>query len=130
MYILDTDFIFAYFDSKQTTHTKAGIIVEKFGDQETIISNLVKQELATVISYKVGYKEAKEVIENLNLFEPTEIFFEPQEIEQIWHIFWSYQKKNISFIDCSNLYLAQKYKCKIASFDSFYSQNLLLKAHD
>jgi predicted nucleic acid-binding protein len=126
MYILDTDFIFSYFDRNQSTHQQAGDLAEKFAEQAVIISNLVRQELATVISCRFGYSLAKEVLENVDLFEPQEIFFDEIETAKIWQIFWSFQKKNISFIDCSNLFLAQNFNCKIASFDKFYPKEILL----
>lgn len=126
MFILDTDFIFSYFDSNQSTHLKAVDLVEKFGEQEVIISNIIKQELATVISNKIGQIEAKQVLKNLELFEPKEVFLDHSQTDQIWKIFWSFKNKSTSFADCSNLFLAQKYNCKIASFDNFYPNNLLL----
>jgi predicted nucleic acid-binding protein len=126
MYILDTDFIFSYFDSNQSTHQKASNLEEKFGDSHIIVSNLVKQELATVISSRFGSLLAKEILENLTLFDPQEVFFDEIETEKIWKLFWSFQKKRISFVDCSNLLLAQKYNCKIASFDQFYPKEMLL----
>jgi predicted nucleic acid-binding protein len=43
------------------------------------------------------------------------------------NIFLSHKKDKTSFIDSANLALAQKYNCKIASFDKFYPNNLLLK---
>jgi predicted nucleic acid-binding protein len=99
---------------------------EKFGDSHIIVSNLVKQELATVISSRFGSLLAKEILENLTLFDPQEVFFDEIETEKIWKLFWSFQKKRISFVDCSNLLLAQKYNCKIASFDQFYPKEMLL----
>lgn len=126
MFILDTDFIFSYFDQNQSTHQKSLELVQIYGQNEAVLSNLTKQELATVISYKVGYQEAKDVIKNLEFFNLTEYFIDQQTTEEIWKSFWQFNNKKISFVDCSNLYLAKKLKFKIASFDTFYPKELLL----
>jgi len=127
MIILDTDFIFSYFDKNQSTHQQAKNLVEQFDKEQIAVSNLVLQELATVISNRFGYVIAKQIVENVALFEPQEIFVTPKETAKVWQTFWSLQKKNISFIDCSNLFLAQKFGCKIASFDKFYAKESLFK---
>ena len=85
MFILDTDFIFSYFDKNQSTHLQAVEIVQKYGEQKNMISNLTKQEIATVISRKIGQKESFEVIKNLELFEPI-------ETGKIWELFWSFNR--------------------------------------
>jgi len=56
MYILDTDFLISYFDNDQSTHNKAVKIVENFGREVAILSNLVEQELVTALSYKFNYE--------------------------------------------------------------------------
>ncbi len=74
MYILDTDFIFYYFDEIDSNHQKDRDLVEKFGSQNTVISNLAKQELATVISGRFGHYLANEIVKNVSLFEPQNVF--------------------------------------------------------
>jgi predicted nucleic acid-binding protein len=127
MFILDTDFIFAYFDPHQSTHLSSTQIIKKYGQEEAVISNLTKQELATVISYKIDFKAAQQVLENLKLFNLKEVFIDQTQTDLIWEIFHSYSKKKVSFVDCSNLFLATHYKAKIASFDNFYPKNIVLK---
>ncbi|MEI6729456.1 MAG: PIN domain-containing protein [bacterium] len=126
MFVLDTDFIFSYFDQNQSTHLQSVKLIEKYGQEEAVLSNLTKQELATVISYKVGYQEAKDVIKKLELFNLKEYFINDTGTLEIWKLFWQFNHKKISFVDCTNLYLAKKLKLKIASFDAFYPKEMLL----
>jgi predicted nucleic acid-binding protein len=125
MILLDTDFLFSFFDSSQSTHEASKKVVEKYGNQEFYLSNLVKQELATVISHKVGYKECQIIITAINGLEVKNIYVDEIQTVQIWELFNTFHKKQISFVDCSNLYLAKKLGYKIASFDKFYPKNIL-----
>ena len=126
MILLDTDFIFNFFDENQSNHSKANDLVEKYVDCQFIISNLVRQELATVLSVRLGYQFWREVEAALSEFEVIDIFLKEDQTQSIWELFNNFKKKNISFIDCSNLYLAQKYNYKIASFDKFYPKEILI----
>jgi predicted nucleic acid-binding protein len=125
MILLDTDFLFSFFDSSQSTHEGSKIVVEKYGNQEFYISNLVKQELATVISYKLGYKACRIILAAVYGLEVKNIFIGESENAQIWELFSTFHKQHISFVDCSNLYLAKKWGYKIASFDKFYPKHIL-----
>jgi predicted nucleic acid-binding protein len=124
MFILDTDFLISYFDNNQSTHNKAVKILENFGREVAILSNLVKQELVTALSYKFNYEQAREVLKNIEYFNLQRVFLDLDQTKQIWNIYWEFKKKNISFVNCSNLFLSKKLTCKIASFDKFYGNNL------
>jgi predicted nucleic acid-binding protein len=124
MVLLDTDFIFSFFDQNQSTHDQAVEIVKTLSpDARFIMSNLVKQELATVISYKVDHSSMKQVMKLLEYFEADEIFISKHETDLIWEKFLQ-TKKKVSFIDVSNVFLAKKLSAKIASFDQFYPKSL------
>jgi predicted nucleic acid-binding protein len=124
--LLDSDFIFAIFTKDDANHQKAKDLLEKIESKNLSIalSNLVKQEIATLFSKRCDQNTAVEVVKILENFERIDILSNTEE--QIWEIFKSYQKKSISFVDCSNLFLAKKYNCKIASFDNFYHKEVLL----
>lgn len=124
MFILDTDFLISYFDNNQSTHNKAVKILENFGRKLAILSNLVEQELVTALSYKVNYERAKEVLKNIEYFNLQRVFLDLDQTKQVWNIYWEFKKKNISFVNCSNLFLSKKLTCKITSFDKFYGNNL------
>lgn len=124
MILLDTDFVFSYFDSNQSTHLQALEIIKKLDPNQTFaISNLVKQELVTVVSYKIDKRSAIKVMDNLKYFEAEEIFITETDTAIIWDNLLN-NKKLVSFVDISNLYLSKKLGAKIASFDQFYPKNL------
>ena len=125
--LYDTDFLIALFLFDQSTHHRAKKIFQNIQDKEPCIINLVKHELATVLSRKFSYQTAYNVIQELNSLPINFINLDAKTEELIWKEFFSHQKKNISFIDCANLVIARKEKILIASFDKFYPKNLLAK---
>ena len=126
MILFDSDFVFSYFVKEQSTHKDAVNIVEKYSTAKYYISNLVRQELATVLSYKKKFLETRTVFYNLEKFEVKNVFIDSADEYSIWSMFWRYEK-SVSFIDVSNIYLAEKYGYRIASFDKFYPKELILK---
>ena len=126
--LYDTDFLVALFLADQSTHEKAKKIFEKIKDKQVFMANLVKYELATVLSKKFSFKLARDVVDNIKSAKIVFLDFNKEEEEEIWQEFFSYRKKNISFVDCTNLFLAKKIKANIASFDSFYPQEFLVKS--
>lgn len=125
MYILDTDFLFAYFFRSQSTHLQAVKIMNKIENEELYISNLVLQELATVLSNKEGQQKAKIALANCKLLDCKIIKLTDADEEQVWQMFESIDKNSTSFIDCINFYLAQTFNYKIVSFDKFYPVEML-----
>jgi predicted nucleic acid-binding protein len=128
MYLLDTDFLFAYFFNEQSTHQKAKIIMDKIENSDLYITNIVLQELATVLSNKQSQAHAKIAIENCKLLDLRIIKMTDEEELAVWVEFNKIDKNKTSFIDCSNLYLAINNNYKIASFDNFYPSEILVNA--
>jgi predicted nucleic acid-binding protein len=126
MYIFDSDFLFSYFFEDQSTHAKAKEIGVRIIYQKVFILNITLQELGTVISKKKSQKEAAEIIDFLSTLGLLFIRPTVEDEENIWKLFKSYTKKNVSFIDCANLYFAQKEGYKIATFDTFYTSEYVV----
>jgi predicted nucleic acid-binding protein len=127
MFLFDSDFLFSYFFADQSTGAKAKIIGARIITQEVFMLSITLQELGTVISRKKSKKEAIEIIDwvmslNLDFIRPT-----LEDENQIWQLFKSFDKKNISYIDCANLYFAKKNNYKIATFDAFYPQDMIVE---
>ena len=120
MYILDSDFICSYFLTDQSTHQKAIGIMDKMKAQNIFVLNITLQEVATMASRKMSQQIAISLYENTLNLQPIMIRLTIEDEDNIWKLFKSYDKKNISFIDCANLYYAQKEIYKIATFDTFY----------
>ena len=71
----------------------------------------------------------KNAIALYKLFEENfqnEIWFEKSWEPEVFDLYNSFTKKNISFFDCAGMILAKKINAKIASFDSFYPTSILI----
>ena len=128
MYLLDTDFLFAYFLKGQSTHNKAKSIMNQIENDDLYVSNIVLQELATVLSNKQSQEVAKIVISKCKLLDLKVIKMTDIDEENVWKVFNLIDKNETRFIDCSNLYLAKKCEFMVASFDSFYPSQILIQA--
>ena len=124
MFLLDTVFLYAYFFEGQSTHTKALDIMKKIEEADLYVSNLVLQELATVLSNKESQAKAKIAIKKCKLLDLNIITINHFQESETWKLFGSITNNKTSFIDCSNLYLAKQFKYKIASFDKFYPEEI------
>jgi predicted nucleic acid-binding protein len=127
MIILDTDFVYSLFFEGQSTHNIAVRMSKLFLDSELILTNFVKFELATVLSKRESHQVAMSVIEDLIDIDNVRYYRLTEDDEyQTYKLFCTYSRKNISFVDCSNLFISQKSNFKIASFDKFYPKPNLL----
>ena len=125
--ICDTDFLISSLIIHETTHHQAVKIGSLVANADMLFLDLVHFEIATVISRKYGYREARVILSKLEEINLSRISFRDHE-SAIWDEFRSHSKKNISFVDCANLVVAQKLKAKIASFDTFYPNTIRLLA--
>ncbi|MEI6532891.1 MAG: PIN domain-containing protein [Candidatus Roizmanbacteria bacterium] len=125
--LYDTDFLLSFLVSTEINNKKAISIYKKHNPHELFALNLVKFELATVLSRKFDHTFAKQIV--LALSEVPFQWLSISEIEEeaIWREYFSYNKKNISFIDSANLVVARTMNMKIATFDSFYPNEIVLK---
>jgi predicted nucleic acid-binding protein len=122
--ILDSDFVIGMYLNTDSNNEKALAIYEKY--QHFCITNINLYEIATVLSRLLPQNEAVTIVSNImNDLSPIAIDFNRDWEVEIISIYNSFTKKNISFVDCTVLFLAQKHNYKIASFDKFYSQELL-----
>jgi predicted nucleic acid-binding protein len=127
MFILDSDFICSYFLEDQSTHAKANLIMSKIKAEDLYVLSTVLQELATMASRKMSHKIAIELYDKTIDLEPIIIRPTLEDEDQILQLFKSFDKKNISYIDCANLYFARKNNYKIATFDAFYPQDMIVE---
>lgn len=127
--VLDSNVLVALIKSDDSTHAKAKEIMTRLHNEGNVfvVLNLVVQETATVISMKMGQKEAREFYEKRNSVIDQEIFLDNELEAQAWRIFVKQNKKGTSFIDCANLALMEKCKLDgILSFDKFYPKDILV----
>lgn len=121
--LADSDFLIALARPKDSNHLKAKKLLEKIYKEnlDVWISNLVKQESATVMSHKEGMRVVVDFINTIEKAYPNQLFLSERDELKAWKYFLSINKKGTSFVDCSNVVLLDEYKLdKIVSFDKFY----------
>lgn len=123
--LLDSDALFALYVANDFHHESAKQILNKLlkEEAELFVTNLVLQETATVISYRLGHNQSLDFLKRLQQINLLEIFIGKNLNTKSWSIFKKQSKKGTSFIDCSNLAVTIELKInKIFSFDQFYQK--------
>ncbi len=126
--ILDSDFIYGYFITEDANHNKSRNIILKYENKANfVILNITRLEIITLISRRLNQQLAKDIFEEIKIFDAQIIYVDEKMEHEIWEEFHKYDKKNISLVDCSNLVYARRLKASIASFDKFYPEEFLVK---
>lgn len=122
--LMDADFLIALYIDTDSNHQKAMNLYDNFDN--FVVLNLTLYEVATVLSRLFQHSEAKLILNNI-FGDLSEIVlgYDRAWESSILEIYHAQINKNISFFDCTCLYLAQKLDYKIASFDSFYPKKIL-----
>lgn len=123
--LLDSDALFALYVASDFHHPKAKEIFKKLIEEkaDTLITNLVFQETATVLSYRFGQKQAIDFLESFSKAGIGQIFVGEKLTAKAWKIFKDQLKKGTSFIDCANIAVCQENGAdQIMSFDRFYQK--------
>lgn len=125
--LLDTDFIVSLLVPQDSTHSTAVQRYENI-DEESIFHVLepVLFEVVTVLSRKLPHRLAVEKVKEIRAQSMHVITLSSHEVDDVWKEFYSYRKKNISFVDSANVVMTQKIGGKIASFDKFYPKKMML----
>lgn len=122
--LCDTDFLLALHLEADSNHQKALAIFEKYSDYS--LTNLTIYETATVLSRLLPQDKAVFTLRSIRENFVNVIEFSAKWEGEVFSLYESYNKKNISFFDCSCQIIAQKFGYKIASFDQFYPAELLV----
>lgn len=125
--VIDSNVLVALYKADDSSHKRARDMIQKLHDDGDVFLalNLVIQETATVISMKIGQEESKNFYQKRNRIIDQEMALDNDLETLSWNIFLRQNKKGISFIDCANLALLEKYKLDgIASFDEFYPKSI------
>lgn len=119
---MDTSALFGLFVPGDSHHDKAKKIFSDLQKKaEFWVLNLVIQETATVLSYKVDHKISLLFLEKFSSLGLVCMPIDESLEKEAWRIFKDQTKKGTSFIDCANLAAIEVYRLDgILSFDSFY----------
>lgn len=125
--LIDADAIIAATNTGDSNHTEALSIdayIQNHGFKK-YISNLVIYEIANVLSIRASQELAIEFLESIFMSDIEIIYIDEAHTYKTIQKFKTYIKKNISFVDCSNLILMEEYSIDaIFSFDKFYKDKL------
>ena len=123
--IIDSDFLFALYLALDPHHSESELLLKKFylKENEIIASNLVLQETATIISYRIGQKQAIDFLRDFERSGFKQLFVGEKLTVKSWEIFREQAKKGTSFIDCANVVIYRELGAEmIMSFDKFYQR--------
>ena len=125
--LVDSDFLFGLFVPDDLHHKRARQIwvdlVKR--EDEVFVLKLTIQETATVLSHKRDQRTAISFVDKLPELGLRVLGIDVEVEEDGWKIFKAQTKKGISYVDCINLAVIQKFKFDgILSFDKFYPKSL------
>lgn len=124
--LCDTDFFIALLIAEDSNHSKAKKLALDYSDYNFIYSNLTKYELMTVLSRKLEQKFAVQAIELFEHLFTEQFNFDTTLEKEAIRLYKQSLSKNQSFFDIACLVQAKQFNCKIASFDKFYPQEILV----
>jgi predicted nucleic acid-binding protein len=119
MILLDTSFLYAYFQERDVHHREALKWAAQLDEERGFVPVEVFQELVTVITYKVSSKEAIRVGQLLSAKNsPIQLVASDEELfRKVWLKFSSLHPHALSFVDCLLITLAENFSCPIFTFD-------------
>lgn len=120
MLILDTSFLFAFFQETDDHHNKAVQLTASLEEDIVYFPFLVFQELLTLLTSRYSSKEAVRISEiMLDKDFPAKILkIDEEYFEQSIKMFKKLGKHRFSFVDVSLLVLASELEAKIITFDT------------
>ena len=128
--LIDANIVVALYRPDDSLHQAAVAVVSKLkkSDWKFVLTNLLFQEAATVLSMRVGMSVAKKFLKDYHDLIDEVIFVDEESEKLSWEIFSGQTKKGTSFVDCSNLAVIEKFKLDgILSFDKFYPKKFLIR---
>lgn len=126
--LVDTDILVAIFKTDDSNHLKALKLCENLQGKgvEFILSPFILYEAATVISYKISHAKAISFVKEMKEIDLSVYSLSPEHLEIAEKWFFKQRGRGISYIDCYNMALLERYKNQlygIFSFDEIYKKN-------
>lgn len=126
--LLDADALIALAKHDDSNHQRAVRINDELQKRGVsyMLSPFTVAEATTVLSYKVSHQAAKKFLKQIRHLDIPTFDLKEEQIELADSWFNKQHKKGISYFDCFNMALLEKYKKQIVaifSFDSIYKKN-------
>jgi predicted nucleic acid-binding protein len=114
MIILDTSFLIAFYNKKDSRHREALKIFDEIANDNLVISGYIFDEVVTFLMAKVPWiaKEVGEnILENLDVKRVND-----EDFKTAWGVFNKFDE--LSFTDCTTLSLSKRLKIRrVVTFD-------------
>ena len=126
--LLDTDTLVALTKEDDSNRQKAISIYQKLKSKGVsfYLSPFTTAETATVLSYKLSHKEAKQFLKEARKTDLPILSLEENALNLADSWFNKQNKKRTSYFDCYNMALLERYRKQlnaIFSFDGVYKRN-------
>ena len=126
--LLDADALIALAKLDDSNHQRATRINDELQKRGVsyMLSPFTIAEAATVLSYKVSHQAAKKFLKQIRELDIPVFDLKEDQIKLADFWFNKQSKKGISYFDCFNMALLERYKNQIGaifSFDSIYKKN-------
>jgi len=109
--ILDANVWIAFFYTNDSTHKKAVKIFQELREQELVITEYIILEVATILKKVAGIRIAEQFLETLAK-SSVSVIQDSDLLQQTIPIFLKSGRNNLSFVDCSLVYLSNRYNVK------------------
>ena len=126
--LLDADALIALAKQDDSNHKRAVTINENLQRRGVayMLSPFTAAEAATVLSYKVSHQAAKKFLKQIRNIDIPTFDLKEEQIKLADNWFNKQQRGGISYFDCYNMALLERYNNQIEaifSFDSIYRKN-------
>lgn len=126
--LIDADALVALIKTNDSNHKKALGINNKLQKKGATyyLSPFTTAEVITVLSYKVSQQATKSFLKEIRKLDLPILKLEEKYSSLADKWFLKQNKKGISYFDCYNMALLEKYKAQITaifSFDAIYKKN-------
>ncbi|MBU1127153.1 PIN domain-containing protein [Patescibacteria group bacterium] len=126
--LVDADALVALIKTNDSNHKKALEINDKLQKKGTTyyLSPFTTAEVTTVLSYKVSQQAAKSFLKEIRKLDLPILKLEEKHSSLADKWFLKQNKKGVSYFDCYNMALLERYKAQITaifSFDAIYKKN-------
>ncbi len=119
MILLDTSFLYGYFQENDIHHKKACASAQEFFPHGQSIPQEILEEFISLVAKRSGSEEAITLGQILLGSEsPVEILPRKEnDFKRVWRLFQTLSPHTLSYADCLLITLAREYQCPILTFD-------------
>jgi predicted nucleic acid-binding protein len=114
MIILDTSFLIAFYNKRDSRHREALKIFDEIANDKLVISDYIFDEVVTFLRAKVPWiaqEVGENILENLNVIRAND-----EDFRTAWELFNKFDE--LSFTDCTTLSLSKRLKIRrVVTFD-------------